>query len=108
VGEPEPGVAPGIPAERGDLQDYVDVEDVAAGQGAAQRLGNRGLAGAAGSGDCEEREVGYWLAGSAAGQYSTAPRRSSAVSGPQVRQKVSSGGCSGGVMVAQVRSKGSG
>ena len=32
VGEPEQGVAPGIPAERGDLQDDVDVEDVATGQ----------------------------------------------------------------------------
>src|SRR5215469_1753154 len=30
VGEPEPGVAPGVPAERGDLQGDVGVEDVAA------------------------------------------------------------------------------
>lgn len=33
VGEPEPGVAPGVPTELGDLQDDVGVEDVTAGQG---------------------------------------------------------------------------
>jgi len=109
VGEPEPGVAPGVPAEHGDLQDDFGVEDIAAGQGAAQRLGDRRLAGTAGSGDDEQREVGYRLRDAAAGQWRTLlPRRSSTASGPQFRQKVSPGGCSDGVMAAQVRSEGSG
>jgi hypothetical protein len=66
VGELEPGVAPGVPAERGDVQDGVGLDDQAAGQEGPQRLGDRGLAGAAGAGDDEQRQDGKPGLGAAA------------------------------------------
>ena len=55
--EPQPGVPPGVQAEGSDPQGAVRLEDVAVRQQAAQRLGDRGLAGAAGTGHHEQRKT---------------------------------------------------
>ena len=57
VGQPQPGIAPCLPAQRGDLQGEVHLEHVAVRQQAAQRPGDRRLARSAGAGHHEQRKA---------------------------------------------------
>jgi hypothetical protein len=58
VSELEPGIAPGVPAERSDMQDHVGLEDQASGKEVPQRSSVCALAGAAGASHYEYRQGG--------------------------------------------------
>jgi hypothetical protein len=67
VSQAEPGAAVRVQAERGDVQERVGIEDLAVRELAAQRPRHRGLAGPAGPGDHEQRQIGHLLLVAAAG-----------------------------------------
>jgi hypothetical protein len=56
MGHQEPGVAPAVPTQLGDLKDEVGLEHLGLRQAAAESVHDGALAGPAGAGDHEQRE----------------------------------------------------